>query len=236
MTESPGRIHILLLPGLHGTETLFRSFLERNSFGYRVSAISYPTQESLSYSELTNLVLEKITGITTRFFLLGESFSGPLALFVANHHPEGLCGVILAASFVKAPVSPGLRWLPWETGFRITSCLARGVMNPAIPSQSSQVCSQMLQELPRVSCAVLANRIRSILNVDASSALLNCPVPLLYLAGEKDWLVGKQPLRKILELRPDVLVRTYPASHFLLQSVPGEIWKDVDWFIHHCGF
>jgi pimeloyl-ACP methyl ester carboxylesterase len=37
------------------------------------------------------------------YILLGESFSGPIAIALAAQHPAGLLGCILCASFVKAP-------------------------------------------------------------------------------------------------------------------------------------
>ena len=44
------------------------------------------------------------------FYVLGWSFSGPMALMVAERRPPGLRGIALASSFVRRPV-PLPRWM-----------------------------------------------------------------------------------------------------------------------------
>ena len=43
------------------------------------------------------------------FYVLGWSFSGPLALMLAEKEPQRTRGVILSASFIRPP----LLFLPW---------------------------------------------------------------------------------------------------------------------------
>ena len=74
-----GKIHVVLLPGLHGTEELFKPFLDNAPSDLELSVVSYPVNQVLSYEALTDIVQERLRGKAPAF-LLGESFSGPVAL------------------------------------------------------------------------------------------------------------------------------------------------------------
>ncbi len=235
MAESRGNIRIVLLPGLHGTEALFQDFVASTPPGYEVSTIAFPVLEPLPYQDLTDLVYGRVLGDGSRLILLGESFSGPLALFVAERKPPGLSGVILAASFVLPPARSWVRLLPWKTCFRVVNALTKRLVGPSRVNGSVSVVGQIIRELHKVSPSVLADRVRSILHVNASNALIHCPVPILYLTGTKDLIVRQKCLRDIYRFRPDIHVRSIPSHHFLLQSVPSLIWKDIDWFVQNCS-
>ncbi len=64
--------------------------------------MNYPTDKKLDYDDLLNLVI-KMLPKEEPFILLGESFSGPLAIRVAVTIPLGLKAVVLCASFVTYP-------------------------------------------------------------------------------------------------------------------------------------
>src|SRR4051812_32963307 len=95
-------VSLVLLPGLDGTGSLFQSLLRELPADVEPIVLSYPARDVLDYSALTQLVLRSLP--TARpFVLLGESFSGPVAVLTAAAQPKGLLGVILCASFVSAP-------------------------------------------------------------------------------------------------------------------------------------
>ena len=235
MAESQVKTRIVLLPGLHGTGALFQDFVASTPPGYEVSTITFPLLEPLSYQDLTDLVCERLLGDRSRLILLGESFSGPLALFVAERKPPGLSGVILVASFILPPARSWARFLPWKTSFRVVNALTKRLVEPSRVNGSVSVVGQIIRELHKVSPSVLADRVRSILHVNASNALIHCPVPILYLTGTKDLIVRKKCLGDIYRFRPDIHVRSIPSHHFLLQSVPSLIWQNIDWFVEKCS-
>ena len=98
---------LVLLPGMDGTGDMFRPLLD--AFGGTLSSVvvSYPSTEPLRYSELVALARESLP-TNGPYVLLGESFSGPIAVTLAAEHPDGLTGLILCASFVSNPI-PWLR-------------------------------------------------------------------------------------------------------------------------------
>src|ERR1051325_2082913 len=97
---------VVLLPGLDGTGTLFRPLLDHLPPELHPLVVTYPPEEPIGYDELLPRVLDHLP-TSTPFVLLGESFSGPLALMVAARSPTGLRVVIVCASFVRNPLPAG---------------------------------------------------------------------------------------------------------------------------------
>ncbi len=212
---------LVLLPGMDGTGVLFRPLADALSPELEPVVVTYPTDEPLSYGELLPLVLRHLP-LSGEFIVLGESFSGPLALAVAVGHPPGLVGVVLAGSFVANPIRSLPAWAavlsrPWlfrlvPTTLRRWNSLGIGV-RPELRALFAEA------QAP-VRPAVWALRGREIVAVDARSALSDCPVPVLYLSGRRDRIVRAHNLELIRRLRPDVQVVALDAPHLLLQTAP----------------
>ena len=81
------KIALVILPGLHGTDKLFRGVLNQLPPFIRPVVLSYPPDKKLGYSDLVPVVLaavKKNSPPGQPFVLLGESFGGPLSLLVAD--------------------------------------------------------------------------------------------------------------------------------------------------------
>ena len=85
---------LILLPGLDGTGKRFADFIRVLMPGIDTQIVSYPTDLPLGYAELERRVCDELPGDRS-FVLLGESFSGPIAIRIAVAPPPGLKGVIL---------------------------------------------------------------------------------------------------------------------------------------------
>lgn len=103
-------ITLLLLPGLDGTGVLFERFVEALPDDIDAHVLSYPGDHPMSYADLLGYIRDRLPAGKTRFAVLGESFSGPLALELALVEPR-VNAVILCASFVTKPV----RYVPQFT-------------------------------------------------------------------------------------------------------------------------
>ena len=113
-----GRVCVVLLPGLDGTGVLFRPFLQACPEHVTPVVIDFPRDERLDYAELEQHVVDRLP-TADRTVIVGESFSGPLALRVAARRPAGLIGVVLCASFVRPPGACWLACLPWRLLLRL---------------------------------------------------------------------------------------------------------------------
>jgi len=225
---------LVLLPGLNGTIGLFNPLLEQVQDRFEVMPVSYPEDKVLSYAELTQLVLARLKSISGNYVLLGESFSGPVSLLVSCAKPKGLVGIILVATFVRAPNLYVGKYLPWRSGFILASPLYRIALAFASRENPSTV-SLVSQEMRKVSPVVLAARIREIFDVKATDALRQCDVPLVYFRGARDIIVPYRNLRQILEAKPEVKVVEFDTHHFLLQTVPVEAITEIRKFIELCS-
>lgn len=201
---------------------------------FEVLTISYPTDSVKSYQELTSLVIKELEAVTGKYIILGESFSGPVSLFVSQARPEGLIGLVLVATFIRAPNLRVGRFLPWRIGFSLTKPLYS--LRVAFSKSSNQtLITNISTEMQKVSTRVLAARIREIFAVDASDALCGCRVPVVYFRGTKDFVVPKKNLKEILLLKPDVAVVEFKEQHFILQSSPEKAFNEIRKFAEGCA-
>src|SRR5262249_39465514 len=97
------------LPGLDGTEVFLRPLVAALSPAIHPVVVTYPTVGAEEYRDVLQ-VIRSATNEFPSFYVLGLSFSGPLAMMLAAEEPKRVKGVILAATFVQAP-RPSLRRL-----------------------------------------------------------------------------------------------------------------------------
>lgn len=210
---------LILLPGLDGTGLLFEPLCRVLSPAITADVISYPTQQTASYDELVELVRPRLpTG--EPFILLAESFSGPVAIKLAAERPVGLCGLILCASFVTCPHRFVPRWaarLVFPAMFYPAPMLAK--FRALVGKYSSPELRSLIDKsLRSVAPAVLAERLRQVIRVDATGELQRCMIPFLYLQGTQDYVVPAPNLTRIRQIQPDVQAVQIKAPHMLLQT------------------
>ncbi len=212
---------IVLLPGLDGTGTLFRPILPELDMVARTMVVRYPADEPLGYGELLELVLDALPQ-DEPFYLLGESFSGPLAIRAAATRPQNLRGLILIATFARKPWP----WVPAWIASLVRAPLFRvyppfKALKALIGNRGNADLHGLTREaLAQFHPATLARRAREVLRVNVSADLRKCAVPVLYLAGERDPLIGKHNAREISQLTAAFTLRSLPCSHLVLQSEP----------------
>ena len=228
-------MHLLLLPGMDGTGRLFEPLLPFLPPSLVAAVVAYPTDRPCGYAELLPRV-EAALPDGQEFLVLGESFSGPLALLLAARGPAGLRGIILCASFARSPLPSIARWFrglirPWW--FRaVPRWLIRRVL---LGRFSTPRLARMVEDaIALVQPAVLAARARAILEVDVGAQLQVCPVPLLYLAATEDRLVSRRSLAHIRRVQPRVEVAKLVGPHLLLQVVPEQAGRVIQAFAAAC--
>lgn len=227
-------VALVLLPGLDGTGLLLADFAA--SFGPEVEVIvaSYPPDAALGYSDLEP-VARSFLPKDRPFFLLGESFSGPIAISIAASRPPGLLGLVLCCSFARSP----------RPQFAVLRPLLSLVPVAALPVallsffvlgrfSSSALCGPLAKSLAQVSPAVLRARARAALSVDVSALLPGVDVPVLYLRASEDRVVPVSASRLVVSLAPSAKVVAFSAPHFLLQVLPSQAACAVREFMANC--
>jgi pimeloyl-ACP methyl ester carboxylesterase len=232
MGAPPTPLMTLLLPGLEGTGELFRRFTAEADGTLELRALSYPRDRFLGYSALEDLVRAELP-LDRRFALLGESFAGPLALRVAAGRPRGLLGLVLAESFHRRPAAALFRRLGPLAPLFFRMPLPPHVVRLLLagPDAPDDLVEEVRAAVATVEAGVMAARASAALRVDATQALVACPVPVLFLGGKQDRLLRSALPFEIRALKPDVEIKMLDAPHLVLQRRPREAMQIVADFL-----
>jgi pimeloyl-[acyl-carrier protein] methyl ester esterase len=214
---------MVLLPGMDGTGALFDRFRAAAPPGFVLDVVPLPA-EPLTYEEIEAAVAP-VAALTPRTVLLGESFSGPLALRLAAHTP--VAAVVLVNSFVRSPVPARLARMATPMFFRlpVPEVLLRRTLLGA--DADAALVRELRAALERVPAKVLASRVKEIGRVDASAELARVERPLLYLRGTDDRVVGEASVEAIRARAPRVVVTRVAGPHLLLQASPVAAWEAI---------
>lgn len=218
---------VVILPGLDGTARLLETFCSRLcALGVPARAIAYPTARPMGYLELEQLVRTQLPA-SAAFVLLGESFSGPVAIRIAADPPEGLKGLVLSTTFARAPVpalSPlaALVWFaPARPPMRLLSWALLGRW--ATPDLQDA----LAEALRLVSPDVIRARAAAALRVDVSRLVSSVRVPALQLVALQDRLLAPSAPRLLAASLPGCTTVKVPGPHLLLQTSTEQCAQEV---------
>ncbi len=208
---------LIILPGFDGTGLGLRPLIDALAPGIDATVLSYPNDSAWGYEALRDWVRPHLP--RAPYILLGESFSGPLALQLAADRPEGLRAVVLAASFARLdlPLKPlfalSARYAPPRAApiallrFLLTNGVVRPDLEPALKSA--------IRSTPP---DVLRARTRAVLAVDLPAEAMRVKMPALYLQATRDRLIPAAALESVRQIAPQLEVIDVDAPHFLLQT------------------
>jgi len=225
---------IVLLPGLDGTGTLFVPFIRKSPAWANPVVISYDRDKIQDYEQLASTVSKSLNQ-EQPYILVGESFSGPVALLVAARAPKNLVGVVLCASFVINP-RPLLSLLYFPALFQ--ALFRAGVPAWSIRyfltgrESSQELVKAVRSAIKSVSPDVLIARLNMVIETNVIEHLTNCTIPLLYISTTQDRLIPKKSLTVIRTVKPDVSVIPVDGPHFILQSNPVDVWEAISNFVN----
>lgn len=222
-------MRLWLLPGMHGTTEMFEPLLGALPSTFDVTPIGYPTDVPLGYDAL----LERLAPPGGPFAIVAESFSGPLAIRFAATRPRGLEALVLVSSFARCPVAAPRVAAPLLAPrfFRTPPppLVVRALMLG--PEATDEEVEAVRHRLARVAPEVLAHRLREILRVDVRDAFAHLELPLLYVHGRRDRLVGAGVPRELSKRNPSLRVETLDGPHLLLQRRPAEAAERIARFV-----
>jgi pimeloyl-[acyl-carrier protein] methyl ester esterase len=213
---------LVLLPGLDGTGTLFQPLLRELPASWRTAVIAYPMDPGADYDALTRLASQALPA-GGHLVVLGESFSGPIAIRLAASLGSRLLALVLCCSFVRNP-RPGLSrfgglvdWLP-SPGALPSRLAALALLGRHAPSESRALLATVLASMPT---EVLRARLRMVMTVDATRQLAAVRAPLLYLQACQDRIVPPSAAVDVQRFQPEMVVKQLAGPHGLLQVAPA---------------
>jgi len=218
---------IVLLPGMDGTGTLYEPLQRALRDSCNLQILTYPPDQALDYAELEALVLTQLP-VTEDYILLGESFSGPIAISIAARQPTRLKALILCATFARNPY-PWLTVSRYVIPFLPTRFAPLRVLSHLLLGRfsSEEMCGQLANALAQVKPASLKARLHAVLHCDFREKLKAIKVPVLYLQATRDRLMPATVHAEIKRELPELEMRTYDAPHFLMQTKADEVASDI---------
>jgi pimeloyl-[acyl-carrier protein] methyl ester esterase len=134
-------VKLILLPGLDGTGKLFSPLLKVLS-KLDCEVIALPETGDQDYRTHTAWVRKRLP--EQDFILIAESFSGPIAVALAQDGVENLKGIVFVATFLSAPNKKLIKLarflpiqflssLPWATAFHRAFFLGWGGRQKVYP-------------------------------------------------------------------------------------------------------
>lgn len=213
---------IVLLPGMDGTGSLFDPFISALGNQFNIIVVRYPNSGSLGYKELEEIARLSLPD-NGDFIILGESFSGPIAVSLASTHPRGLVGLVLCSTFIRNP-RPALRAFNWLVNFLPVKLAPNLIQSHFLMGRSAtkSLESAMKTAINQVSAAAFCARMRAVLSVDVSMPMSSVSVPTLYLQASQDRLVPRSAAAEIANIHPETEIVLLDAPHFLLQVATNE--------------
>lgn len=215
---------IVLLPGLDGTGDLFDRLAARLAPELAVRIVRYPQDPLLGYAGYVELVRKEIG--SRDVILLGESFSGPVAVLVAARLRRQVKGIVLAATFVKNPwpasiIRRAARIDPTTTPAKIRDAILMG------PYGDPELVEQVDNFVRKLSRPVRAARLRAVADVDVRADFSRLACPVLVLHGRGDWLVRKSLIQQAVCEKGRARMIVLPGAHMLLQTRPAEAAAEI---------
>lgn len=229
-------IPVVLLPGLEGTGRLFARFVAAATGTLDLRVVRYPPERALGYRGLMTLVRKQLPR-QRRWAILGESFSGPLALRLAADEPRGLQAVVLAASFHRQPARRWLAAFRTAAPLFFSAPMAAPVVRALLAGMDApgDLVTEVRDAVAAVPGRVMVVRAEEALEVDASRPLQASRLPLLVLSGRHDRLLRRAIPEEIHALRPDAEIRLLDAPHLVLQRQPARSMALLEDFLRRAA-
>jgi pimeloyl-ACP methyl ester carboxylesterase len=230
---STTRPQLIVLPGLDGTGARLTPFVGVMEQAVTTRIIGYPPDRPLGYAELESLVRQSLPQ-SGRYWLLAESFSGPIAIRVAADPPRGLAGLILCGTFARNP-------FPWLRPVRALAVrmpfksLPRWLRAPLLwgSGDPRRAPPRAERASAAVETAVIRRRLHEVLTIDVTACLGNIAAPVLILGASRDRIVPRSAARLLAQRTRQGELVEIDGPHLLLQSRPGESAAAILRFLRH---
>jgi pimeloyl-ACP methyl ester carboxylesterase len=210
---------LILLPGMDGTGELFAPLVRELGAYVPTRIVRYPDRpmDYAAHEECARASLP-----TNRpFVVLGESFSGPVAVSIAASAPRGMLGYVLSASFVCAPRANLKRLRPFYK-YLVPQRMPRGLAARLLMGRyaTPELCTALASSLSMMSVESMVARLQAIADCDVRDAARRVRMPGLYLRASEDRVDDASASRIFMQHMTGARVVDLAGPHCLLQANP----------------
>lgn len=212
--------HLVLLPGLDGSGILFQPLLEQCFLHEQYTVITYPTDRHIPYSELADYIIDKLPE-NKDLVLLGESYSGPVAIQLSVRAEVNIVSLILVATFSHYPMNV-LKfmslWLPYKYLLQLPipdMVLKYVCFDKHVDIKILELLKKSLLITPT---NIMARRMSEGIRIDVREELKELQIPCIYIKAKDDRLVSTRATDEIKKINNSVTVIEIDGPHFILQT------------------
>lgn len=222
---------LTLLPGLHGTAQLYEKLDTHLQLkGHHTELIVLPQAGDQDYQTLQSDLEERYDWSLPRI-LIAESFSGPLAIYLAARHPDSVKALVLVATFCASPVNRAFALLPLSPIFMLPPIkLALRYFLTGEGADYSDI-----QHLADITKTLPAKTINQRLSTVLCLREEDCPtlphVPILILQAQFDHLIPWAAQNALEQHFPHAEVHWLASPHLIIQQAPQLCYPLIDSFI-----
>lgn len=211
---------IVLLPGMDGTGKLFSALLPYLD-NETTQLLPLPSSGAQSYEKLKDYVKAELPN--EDYVLVAESFSGPIAVLLAQERFRGLKALVLVATFISPPSKLLLSFaeiLPIKLLIKLpfSSATLRAVMLG--PNASNSDVSALKAVIDEVPANVLRWRLQAMRSLSLPSE--GSSIPCVYIRPTSDRLVPPQKAVELHRCLDNLVEKAVKGPHFVLQANPRD--------------
>ncbi|MFC1611927.1 alpha/beta fold hydrolase [Myxococcota bacterium] len=219
-----------MLPGMDGTGRLFEPLSSALSGRLKSTVVAYSKTEPKPYTVLEKEVRARIRSLGNDVVVLGESFSGPIAIRIASNPPPNLAAVVLVATFVRSPVTTFCR--PFAQPLLFARPPPRTAIRHFLTGYDvdQHLLDAVHAAVKGITPEVMATRAREILSINVEAEFSAIELPMLFIAAKRDRLV-KAKQQRLQALNPRLQWVEIDGPHLILQRAPEKTAEVISGFV-----
>lgn len=234
--NNPKVVDLVLLPGLHGTDSLFSDLkdqliiaAEGSGLDLNFISINYPNDIGQEYTDLINWICSEVNFIkpnSASTVILAESFSSPLAIMLADRYPNIIDAIVIAGGFCSSPIlsetaTAALSLIPLRPLFMLRppkSAIRHYLTGDDADPAFVKTVQRAISATPS---RVISDRVRAVLDLDESSCPTISQTPALLLQSEDDNILPWEAQNALVNHLSHAQAHWLKSPHFILQRHPG---------------
>ncbi len=217
---------VILLPGTDGTGCFFEGLRCVLDSDCEVRVVAYPQTGDQSYEALGQRLLDDLPE-DRGYVLVGESFGGPLAIWLACHAKRPPDTLVLGATFAASPFGTPGRWASPLIPLARFLPLWTWQINLILFNNHNRRMAELVHETVRpIDRMTLLARVQSVLGCDMRAELAQLTMPVLCLNAARDRLVWPW-LPRHFPILPNLHTVDLDLPHMIFQGNPDGIARDI---------
>ena len=211
---------IVLLPGLDGTEMLFKELIKYLPKGIKYQVINLDTLSGSSYPQQAVEVARKIDG--ENFLLVAESYSGRIAYKICLILGKKIKKVVFLASFISPPSHTSKATILFSSAFfKENTFLSWGIRIFGFNfANKPQAIKSVFDSLAKTEKNKLRARLQNIASLDIPDTKTN--LNAIYIRPSHDLLVSNRCVKAIERVFRKTQITEIKGGHFIAQSNPRQ--------------